>query len=113
MKRHQGRVSADAVAHFLLLEPLFPRSVRFSLRAADVRLARIRPPEEENLPGEACQLRLVRLVAWVESREHDFDPAKLHPVLTTVVDETSGIAEDIGREFLGQPGRVAAQSQAQ
>jgi uncharacterized alpha-E superfamily protein len=113
MKLRQGRVSSDAVAHFLVLEPLFPRSVRFSLRAADVRLSRIRPPEEEDLPGEASQLRLIRLVAWVESREHDFDPAKLHALLTTVVDETSGIAEDIGREFLGQPGRVASQAQAQ
>jgi len=113
MKLHQGQASSDEVARFLVLEPLFPRSVRFSLQAANIRLSRIRPPAEEELPGEAVQLRLVRLAAWVEGRALDFDPGRLHELLTTVVDETSGIAEDIGREFLGYPSPVATEAQAQ
>jgi uncharacterized alpha-E superfamily protein len=101
MKLHRGKVSPDAVARFLVLEPLFPRSVRFALQAAVVRLARIRPGADEELPGEASQLRLVRLSGWLEGRAQDFDPARLHDLLTTVVDESTEIANLIGRELLG------------
>ncbi|HUK66587.1 MAG TPA: alpha-E domain-containing protein [Anaeromyxobacteraceae bacterium] len=113
MKRHQAGVSSDAVARFLVFEPLFPRSVRFALKEANQRLARIRPPEEEELPGEEAQLRLLRLAAWLDGRERDFDPGRLHEVLTVVVDETSGIAEDIGHELLAQAPPLARQAQAQ
>jgi len=113
MKLHRGRVTADAVARFLVLEPLFPRSVRFALDVAAIRLSRIRPAAEEELPGGEAQLRLVRFAAWVAGRERDFDPARLHDLLTAVVDETSAIAQDIGRELLGYAPATPEPAQAQ
>jgi uncharacterized alpha-E superfamily protein len=113
MKLHRGRVTPDAVARFLFLEPLFPRSVRFALDAASIRLSRIRPAADEDLPGGEAQLRLVRFAAWVAARERDFDPARLHELLTAVVDETSGIAQDVGRELLGYAPATPSPAQAQ
>ncbi len=111
MKRHQGRVSPDAVARFLVLEPLFPRSVRFAVRAAALRLSRIRP--DADLPGRESQARLRRIVEWVDERERDFDPAALHALLTHVVDETSDVATIIGRELLGYAPAVPEPATAQ
>jgi len=113
MKLHRGRVSPDVVARFLVFEPLFPRSVRFSLRAAAARLELIRPPADAELPGRETYERLRGLAMWVGSRQKDFDTAGLHEVLTHVVDETSEIAGVMGRELLGDAGAVATQAQAQ
>src|SRR5262249_19302515 len=44
MKRNQGRVTGSAVAAFLILEPAFPRSIRYGVHAAFDRLCSIRPP---------------------------------------------------------------------
>jgi len=68
MKLHRGRSWRTPVARFLVLEPLFPRSVRFALDVAAIRLSRIRPAAEEELPGGEAQLRLVRFAAWVAGR---------------------------------------------
>jgi len=113
MKLHRGRVSPDSVARFLVFEPLFPRSVRFSLRAAAARLERIRPPSEPDLPGRESQDRLRALAFWVADQQKDFEPASLHELLTRVVDETSEIAGVIGRELLGHTQPLAPQAQAQ
>jgi uncharacterized alpha-E superfamily protein len=113
MKLHQGQVGPDAVARFLVLEPLFPRSVRFSLRAAKARLARIRPPAQPDLPGAESWRRLHALAQWLGEREPDFDPAALHPLLTHVVDETSAIAGVMGRELLGYAPGAATEATAQ
>jgi uncharacterized alpha-E superfamily protein len=113
MKRNQGRVMPDAVARFLVLEPTFPRSVRFALRAAMARLERIRPPSEPELPGAESWRRLHALATWVAEREVDFDPGALHPLLTRVVDETTGIADVLGRELLGYAAPAEADATAQ
>jgi len=113
MKLHRGRVSPDAVARFLVFEPVFPRSVRFSLNAAALRLSRIRPPEARDLPGREAQGRLGRLAGWVNEQAAAFDPAGLHALLTRVVDETSEIAGVIGGELLGYAAADPQQSQSQ
>jgi uncharacterized alpha-E superfamily protein len=113
MKLHQGQVGPDAVARFLVLEPAFPRSVRFSLRAAVTRLERIRPPSEPGLPGAESWRRLHALATWVAAREVDFDPGALHPLLTHVVDETGAIADVLGRELLGYAAPAAVETQSQ
>ncbi|HQR29819.1 MAG TPA: alpha-E domain-containing protein [Anaeromyxobacteraceae bacterium] len=113
MKVHRGRVSADAVARFLVLEPLFPRSVRFALRAAVSRFERLRPPTETSLPGAASAERLRALALWVAGLESDFDVARLHDILTRVVDETAAIAGIIGTELLGYAPAHPADASAQ
>ena len=113
MKLHQGQVGPDAVARFLVLEPTFPRSVRFALRAAVTRLERIRPPAEPGLPGAESWRRLHALATWVAAREVDFDPGALHLLLTHVVDETGAIADVLGRELLGYAASAAMETPAQ
>jgi uncharacterized alpha-E superfamily protein len=113
MKVHRGRVSPAAVARFLVVDPIFPRSVRFSLRAAVSRLERIRPPAEESLPGIRSWERLRGLANWVAALEKDFDVNGLHELLTHVVDETAAIAGVIGTELLGYAAAPAAEMSAQ
>lgn len=48
-RRHVGRVDPERVVEFLLLEPAFPRSVRFSLEALAESLAAIEAPTQKGL----------------------------------------------------------------
>jgi uncharacterized alpha-E superfamily protein len=113
MKVHRGRVSPAAVARFLVVDPIFPRSVRFALRAAVSRFERLRPPEQADLPGARSAARLTALASWVAALEKDFDVAGLHELLTHVVDETAAIAGVIGNELLGYAPGPAAEMSAQ
>ena len=58
MKRARGQVGGRAVAGFLLLEPAFPRSIRYCLRAAHSRFRVLRPPDRTELPGTETARRL-------------------------------------------------------
>jgi len=113
MKVHRGRVTPAAVARFLVVDPIFPRSVRFSLRAAVSRFERLRPPTEPDLPGAGSARRLRALADWVAALDADFDLAGLHELLTHVVDETAAIANVIGTELLGYAPPPAAEMSAQ
>jgi uncharacterized alpha-E superfamily protein len=100
MKRHQGRVTGRAVAAFLLLEPSFPRSVRYSVGEARGRLEAIRPPSQHDLPGGRSLLRIGALDAWLG----ELTPETLHPLhdlATRVVNDTGDVCVEIGREMLG------------
>lgn len=102
MKVSQGRVTGEAAARFLLFEPRFPRSIRHCAHAAYTRLCDIRPPESATLPGGNSLQRLQALLRWVTNKGADpFDAARVHDLLTYVVDETSAICDGIGRELLG------------
>jgi uncharacterized alpha-E superfamily protein len=104
MKTNRGRVAGPAVAAFLLLEPKFPRSVRYCISAAYERLAAIRPPADHHLPGGQTLERLRVLEGWVRERRRDtLDPAGIHEMLTHVVDETAAICDGLGRELFGDP----------
>jgi uncharacterized alpha-E superfamily protein len=112
MKRSAGRVTPSAVAAFLILEPKFPRSIRFCLHHASRRLASIRSPDEAVLPKLESQRRLRALEAfvaeqprWLEGRE------RLHQLLTHIVEETATACEELGRELLAGPSPAPAQTQ--
>jgi uncharacterized alpha-E superfamily protein len=114
LKRHQGKVSGQVVASFLIHEPRFPRSIRHCVRAACEGLLRIRPPGETALPGGKTLERARSLDQWLEGREVEpFDHGEIHDLLTHVVDETAAICNDIGRDFLGYAEAVQSQSQSQ
>jgi uncharacterized alpha-E superfamily protein len=108
MKRQPGRVSPEAVARFLVLEPQFPRSVHFCIHSAWERLSAIRPPEAEGRPGAGALARLRGLVEWSDRCEQQLQDGGLHPLLTHVVDETTAICDLIGRELLGYEAASAA-----
>ena len=102
MKRHQGRVSSDAVVRFLIGEDRFPRSVAYCVGSAYDRLCAIRPPEASELPGGQSLERLRRLDQLVQTRRGEIeDGDDVHALLTTVVDETHAICDHLGKELLG------------
>jgi len=107
MKRFQGKASPGAVARFLVLDARFPRSVNHCLHLASKRLARVRSPDAD-LRGRSLT-RLRTLETWVvdEAGPH-IDAGELHELLTHVVDETHGIAVDLGRELFGDAAPDAA-----
>lgn len=94
--QREARLTPDAVARFLVLEPRHPRAIRFCVQEARERFARIRPTSD--LPGERSAARLAALHA----RLADPGPiGDLHSLLTHVVDEIAAISNEIGRELLG------------
>ena len=102
MKRNPGRVTGEAVASFLLLEPSFPRSIRFCVHAANDCLSAIRPPGASSLPGGECVARLAELDEWVRQRGADDARAgSIHAVLTHIVDETAAVGNLVSRELFG------------
>jgi uncharacterized alpha-E superfamily protein len=102
MKRNAGRVSADAVATFLLFEQQFPRSIGYCVASALQRLSEIRPPHEEHLPGGASVMRLSALAAWLASQSRKpIADVQVHAVLTRVVDAVHAICDDLASELLG------------
>jgi uncharacterized alpha-E superfamily protein len=99
LKSNAGRVTPAGVAHFLVADARFPRSITYGVHAAFERFAYIRPPADVDLPGGEALARLARLDAWLTSLPETHND--LHAVLTHIVDETAHIAATIGRELLG------------
>lgn len=113
VKMHQGAVSGRVVAAFLILEPRFPRSVRFAVHSAYKRLGRIRPASDHALPGGQSIERLRVLDEWLQQKtDASLESESVHDLLTHVVDETAAIGSTIGRELFGYSPVEAAPSVA-
>ncbi len=112
MKRFQGKASAETVARFLVLDPLFPRSVSHCLHAAGARLERVRTPGA-GAGGQSLARLLALEAALVREGPVAIDEGTLHALLTRVVDETHAICDEIGRELLGAPPPAPADVDAQ
>lgn len=107
LKRSQGRVTGDAVAAFMILEPSFPRSIRYCIEAAHGRFSAIRPPVS-SLPGAETAARLAALDAWIRTKSSDSIPqADVHALLTHVVDETSAICNGLASELFSMAPQTA------
>jgi uncharacterized alpha-E superfamily protein len=104
MKRNQGRVTADAVASFLIFERDFPRSIRFCLDAASDRFFQsIRPPTSRPLPGAETAARLTALATWLRARSDEPLPSDVHDLLTYVVGETASVCNLLSAELFWAP----------
>ena len=102
LKRAAGRVSSEGVAHFLISEPAFPRSIAYCVHSAYSRLCDIRPPDHHELPGGVSLEQLRILDAWVLARQNEpLSGAAVHDLLTHVVDEVHEICGTLGKELLG------------
>jgi uncharacterized alpha-E superfamily protein len=110
VRSRQGRVSGDLVARFLLLEPRFPRSIRYCIQSARDRMAALRPPDEPDLPGRDTYARLRALEEWSATLEPSLagGESSVHAILTHVVDEVGLVCSDLGRELLGYGGHHEA-----
>jgi uncharacterized alpha-E superfamily protein len=113
MKRSRGKVTGSAVAAFLVLEPRFPRSVRYCVTSARERLAAI--CDDGALAGRVALARTFALEDTLATLTADeLQGARVHEVLTRVVNETHGICDAVGSELLGQvPKAPLRQSQSQ
>jgi uncharacterized alpha-E superfamily protein len=101
MKRNQARVTADAVARFLIGEDRFPRSVAYCVHSAYERLSAIRPPTATDLPGGQTLERLRVLDETVRTGRAELqDREDVHELLTHVVDEAHAVCDGLGRELL-------------
>jgi uncharacterized alpha-E superfamily protein len=102
MKRNAGKVTGNAVAAFLILEPRFPRSVRYCLHSAFKRLGDILPPDDKQAPGGRARARLGTLDQWLgQKTSESLAEGEVHSILTHVVDEISVIGDLLGEELFG------------
>lgn len=112
MKRNQGRVTGAAVAAFLVLEPSFPRSVRYCTTSARERLATICNNDE--LPGRSALTRLQALEAWLlELPADSLTGERVHEVLTHVVREGDAVSADVSDELWGEVPEAGADATPQ
>jgi uncharacterized alpha-E superfamily protein len=112
MTKNQGRVTAQSMVAFLLLEPKFPRSLYYCLESAHGLLRRIWSEHSADGREHASLGRIEALLAWLRAQGSELDLSQIHKLLTHVVDETAAICSHVGEEIQG-PQRVAAQSQSQ
>lgn len=112
MKTHQGRVTGDAVAAFLLFEPRFPRSIRYCLESAHRYLRELAEQSPEGGPGQQSLERIRALLQRLEPKALEHTPH--HELLTHVVDETAALGGTISAEYfgLGPPPATATASQS-
>ncbi len=112
MKRSRGKVTGPTVAAFLLLEPRFPRSVRYCVTSAKERVAAICADGE--LRGEEAVDRLAALEARLQAiAPEELRGARVHEVLTHVVNEAHAVCDVIGSKLLGYDPQGAVQTQSQ
>jgi uncharacterized alpha-E superfamily protein len=107
MKKHQGRVRATAVASFLLLDPSFPRSLRYCLKSAHRILGEIWPEPLER-PSIA---HAAALLSALPPKTLSFEGSDVHELLTHIVDETSEICSLVSTEIQG-PARSVTSSES-
>lgn len=112
MKRSRGRVTGPAVAGFLLLEPRFPRSVRYCVTSAKDRVAAI--CRDGELAGEEATAKLAALEAKLAALSPEaLVGARVHEVLTEVVDEVHDVCNVLGRKLAGGSSPTMSQIQSQ
>ncbi|NUQ72772.1 MAG: alpha-E domain-containing protein [Polyangiaceae bacterium] len=113
MKRRQGRVTDEAVAAFLVLEPRFPRSVRFCVRAASDRLEGILSPGSASSPGAMAHLRLRFLEDWLDNPPADaLKPDAVHGTLLRIIADTAMVCGLISNDLLGETAPASQSQQA-
>jgi uncharacterized alpha-E superfamily protein len=110
MKRNRGKVSGAAVAAFLILEPRFPRSVRYCVTASRERLASI--IDDGELTGTRARGQLEALERFL-SDTGPLEGARVHDVLTHIVNEVHAACDAVGGELLGTGVVEGTQNQSQ
>jgi len=112
MKRSRGKVTGAAVAGFLILEPRFPRSVRYCVTSAKERVAAI--CNDGELAGDETVAKLEALEGMLRAIEPDeLQGARVHQILTHVVNEAHATCDAIGRALVGLDAPRMVQNQSQ
>ena len=112
MKRSRGKVTGPSVAAFLILEPRFPRSVRYCVTSAKERVTAI--CDDGELKGEEAVAKLAALEAVLQGlAPEELRGARVHEVLTHIVNEAHAVCDAIGAKLLGYDAPPAVQIQSQ
>jgi uncharacterized alpha-E superfamily protein len=112
MKRSRGKVTGPAVAAFLILEPRFPRSVRYCVTSSKDRVASI--CKDGELRGEEVVTKLAELESLLEQIvPQDLHGAPVHEILTRVVNEAHAVCDAIASKLLGYEAPRGVQIQSQ
>jgi uncharacterized alpha-E superfamily protein len=112
MKRNRGKVTGPAVAEFMILEPRFPRSILYCAKSARERLAAI--CDDGGFPGKrALGLAFALEDSIAAFASDELRGARVHEVLTHVVDEAHAVCDAIGSELLGTPPAAPSMRQFQ
>jgi len=111
LKRKDQTLSGRAVAHFLLFDPSFPRSVLHNLHRARNFLGLVRPPGGGAV-GRRTDLILSESLDHLEAMGMDEVFAEgLHEVLTWIVDTTAEVCDRVREDFFEAGGVAAIQVQ--
>ena len=113
-RRTHGRIVPNKVAEFLILDPLFPRSIRYSVDLVESNLAsmRVKDAPRDDLPSEV-------LVSQLESRLHSVTIEEIvEQGMHTFIDQLQGVLNSLGNmvyedffNTLNQHQRFAGQRQ--
>jgi uncharacterized alpha-E superfamily protein len=97
-----GRVDPEQVVDFLLLDQVFPRSVRFSLEAAARALAEIEGPIPGRGPSKADRI-LGRLLSDLQFAElEQILKGDLHAFLASILDRSLQVSQAIQDQYFLQ-----------
>jgi uncharacterized alpha-E superfamily protein len=97
-----GRVDPEQVVDFLLLDQVFPRSVRFSLEAAARALAEIEGPVPGRGPSKADRI-LGRLLSDLQFAElEQILLGDLHAFLASILDRSLQVSQAIQDQYFLQ-----------
>jgi uncharacterized alpha-E superfamily protein len=113
MKRHQGRVTGNAVAAFLLFEREFPRSLAYCVKSAHRYLVEFHPPGTQGLPGAETVAHSTKLLELLQPEALSAPGATVHGLLTQVVEQTGVLCDSLAAEFFGAARALGSQSMAQ
>jgi uncharacterized alpha-E superfamily protein len=102
-KFYVAQVEPDKVVEFLILNELFPRSIRFCVGALDVALRRISGTQEERFTNQAEKLS-GRLVAELNySALEDIKTVGMHTYMDELQIKLNAIGEAIFQTYLFSP----------
>jgi len=107
---------ATAVAEFLILDELFPRSIRRCLWECETAVATVSGASKGG-PSAEPELKIRELIWWLDAHQiEDLIREGLHESLTYVVDSVHAIGDSIYHAFFAaefRPPRSSSQTQRQ
>jgi len=97
LRRSRRTLSAESVFRFLVLEPVFPRAIRYALEQVRRLLQQVRPADNLTI-GATSVAMATALVARIDGLRHA--PLEdLHQTLTDIVDATAELCGAISSDF--------------
>lgn len=99
LKQTHDHIKRKEVAHFLLLDDIFPRSILFCLLKAKQYLTQLNPNENAIIKERSYFLLFQLIKSLKQSNLEEMIESEIHTQLTLVVNTTSDICQSIHDEF--------------